>query len=341
MTLRRRRLLGLGAAAALTGAAGVVAGKLVADQSRQPATFSAFGQPFRLAGVGEPVARFGMLGGPLAWDPTGRQLAVEQFSKDNTRTVSLYEVGSWSKHLEIPGSRPSWSTDATHLALVRPFPATTPPTSDTVVVLIDPASGAVVETIAARTSDVGWSGDQPYGVVEGRVVPLRAQTNSVVTCADGCDLAEWAPVGDYLAVGNAAIPSEYVIASVRDPALRKPLGAAGGLVWAARAPVLAWQRSDATFAWTMTEGERQVPLAGGLRPAAWSPDGTMLLCSSLKTSWVQWSRLDNQITALALPAAFGAAVHTWWSSDGRFIATVPQSFGPAEAVVYATVITPS
>ena len=67
----------------------------------------------------------------------------------------------------------------------------------------------------------------------------------------------------------------------------------------------------------------------------------MLLCSSLKTSWVQWSRLDNQITALALPAAFGAAVHTWWSSDGRFIATVPQSFGPAEAVVYATVITPS
>lgn len=336
--LRRRELLRLGAAAAVAGSAGVVIGSwgrpgsLGDGASATPTRASSL----RLIGVGDAVMRFGSLGGPLAWDPAGRFVAVEQTAKDGTHSVSVYDLSNWSKRFELAGSRPSWSPDSVRLALIRPFPATSPPVG-TSVVIASAASGTELETIAVPTASVGWSSNEPYGLVGDHVAPLRSPATAAVRCATGCDIGEWASGGDYVAVGDGSTPSQYQIASLRDSSVRTSLGVAESFIWAS-VPVLAWRGSDGVSIWSAREGTKRLPLTSEFRPATWSPDGTTLVCARIGTHWVQWSSIDNQVHDFEVPPQFGAALRTWWSPSGRFVATVPQSFGPAEAIIFAATV---
>jgi hypothetical protein len=342
--VKRRELIALTAATVAVGLGGaLVATQIKPAPSASPsprASTTRLGDARvrRLIRLQEPVQEFGSLGGPLAWSPDSSRLCVEQTTRGGARTVSVFSTVDWTQVCQFKGSRPIWALDGRSLAAVWPFPATVPPPADTVVLMIDPSSGAERSRRAVPASGLGWSGGQLYGVVDGRVVAILDPSRASISCAGACELAYWSPAGNLLVVANRAdAPLLELHDLQRTPTRVHALGMAKAIAWAAAAPALAWVSDDRVRTWSPESGVQVADFPPAYKPVVWSPKGELLIAAHVSGTWKQWRPADRVIDDVTMPFDLDLNSLVSWSPDARFIAATPAGYGTVGVRVHPVV----
>jgi WD40 repeat protein len=328
--MRRRRLVGFAAATVAAGIAGAFVATRVTPESSSPAPATNPGDATRLRRfirLDEAVQEFGSLGGPVVWSPDGRRLCVEQTTRAGERTVTIFSTTDWSRICQFNGSRPVWAPDGRTIAAVEPFPATVPPPANTAVVIIDPDTGVERSRTALPATSLGWSSDQLYGIVAGRVVKTTDPVPEVITCAGGCELAYWSTKGNYVVVATHSESPLYELHDLqRTPTVTEVLGNARAIVWATASPALAWISDDRIRTWSPEQGMQvsDIPLA--YKPVVWSPKGDLLIAAHANRDWKQWRPGDHELSKVAMPIDVDLNSLVSWSPDGRFVAATPATY---------------
>ncbi|OLC11456.1 MAG: hypothetical protein AUH44_02370 [Chloroflexi bacterium 13_1_40CM_68_15] len=247
---------------------------------------------------------------------------------------------NWTRIAEVAASRPVWSPDGATIALVRPFAPTIPAPPQTRVVLLDGLTGNERESFTLRATALGWAGGELYALVDGRLAPVRNPSVTKSSCAGGCELAYWAPGGDFVALGGVGERPEFVLrrftSSPSDQG-QEALGEARSLTWAVRRPALAWLGSGGVMTWMPGAGRTQVSVPAGYRPVVWSPQGEILVCGQAGASWKQWQAATTQIEDLTLPPDLGLSSLLSWSPDAAFMAAVPLALSSARLRIYRVI----
>jgi hypothetical protein len=268
---------------------------------------------------GQRVARLEVGPTGVAWDPRGERIAIEQMMADgSSRGTGIYSTSGWTAITQLPVRRPSWSPDGASLAGVD---------SEGSLRIYKAADFLVSETYKLGINMIGWDGATPV-VYTGELVRVEAGAGRAIDrCVDGCLPVRWSPsVSRAVVTRTRGNDREAVVLDLRDGRTLAALGPIiGDAIWAAQAPVVAWQTTTALGVWG--EGADAVTIDLRSMPKAVSPRGSLVLC---RTSEGQWSLLhvgDKSVIPVSVPSELDQALDLSWSPDGRFISSRVTTFG--------------
>jgi WD40 repeat protein len=234
-------------------------------------------------------------GGPLAWSPDGRLLAVNSSGQGIKILDPL--SGNETCTLGSPSASPVWRLHG----------------------------GAAVWLLLAWQPHGRWLASAHFDHAVRLWDTVTGQEIATLQGhADEVDGLAWSPDGTRLASGSHDHTAKIWDTTGGDDALRGHLGQVRSLAWSSDDARLASASTDgAVIIWDAASGREILTRyvhASGVSAAAWSPDGTRLASSSYDKTIKVWDPVSGKIAQVFRGHA-GGVLSVTWSPDGTRLAS--------------------